>query len=102
MIGLIFHELATNAVKYGALHADSGRIDLSWQEQAGTIRVHWRETGVAVENTSPKRGVGSGIIADTLPYMLGGAATLTFHADGLECVLEFPSPPEASEVPPHG
>ena len=97
MIGLVFHELATNAMKYGALRADEGRIALSWQSQGGVIRLHWRESGVAVENTSPPRGVGTGIIVDTLPYMLGGTARLTFHPDGAECVLEFPMPPQTAE-----
>jgi two-component sensor histidine kinase len=97
MIGLVFHELATNAMKHGALGCEAGRIALSWEERSGRIRLHWRETGVNVENTSPKRGVGSGIIVDTLPYMLGGTATLTFHKDGAECVVEFPSPTDAEE-----
>jgi two-component sensor histidine kinase len=101
MIGLVFHELATNAMKYGALRYDSGRISLSWEERDGVTRLRWRETGVKIENTSPKRGVGSGIIVDTLPYMLGGTASLTFHPDGVQCVLEFPTPPEVEE-PGHG
>lgn len=97
MIGLVFHELATNAMKHGALGSEGGRIALSWEERSGRIRLHWRETGVKVENTSPRRGVGSGIIVDTLPYMLGGTATLTFHPNGAECVVEFPSPRDAEE-----
>jgi two-component sensor histidine kinase len=97
MIGLVFHELATNAMKYGALRSESGRISLSWEERDGVTRLQWRETGVRIENTSPKRGVGSGIIVDTLPYMLGGTASLTFHPDGAQCVLEFPTPPEVEE-----
>ena len=101
MIGLVFHELATNAMKYGALRSESGRISISWEERDGVTRLQWRETGVRIENTSPKRGVGSGIIVDTLPYMLGGTASLTFHPDGAQCVLEFPTPPEVEE-PRHG
>jgi two-component sensor histidine kinase len=97
MIGLVFHELATNAMKYGALRSESGRISLSWEERDGVTRLQWREKGVRIENTSPKRGVGSGIIVDTLPYMLGGTASLTFHPDGAQCVLEFPTPPEVEE-----
>jgi two-component sensor histidine kinase len=97
MIGLVFHELATNAMKYGALRSDSGRIALNWEERDGMIRLRWRETGVRIEETSPKRGVGSGIIVDTLPYMLGGTADLTFHPDGVQWALEFPTPPEIEE-----
>jgi two-component sensor histidine kinase len=101
MIGLVFHELATNAMKYGALRSEAGRIALSWEESGGMIRLRWRETGVRIEDTAPKRGVGSSIIVDTLPYMLGGTASLTFHPDGVQCVLEFPTPPEVDE-PAHG
>jgi two-component system CheB/CheR fusion protein len=88
-------------MKYGALRSEAGRIALSWEESGGMIRLRWRETGVRIEDTAPKRGVGSSIIVDTLPYMLGGTASLTFHPDGVQCVLEFPTPPEVDE-PAHG
>jgi two-component sensor histidine kinase len=90
VVGLVFHELATNAVKYGALAHQEGRIAITWEERSDRVCLTWRESGAAIEDTSPKQGVGTGIIVDTVPYMLGGSARLTFHPDGAECVMDFP------------
>jgi two-component sensor histidine kinase len=97
VVGLVFHELSTNAMKYGALASASGRIALAWEERSGRIRVHWRETGVTISDTSPSPGVGFRIVTDSLPYMLDGTARLSFRHDGAECVLEFPVPPEEGD-----
>lgn len=95
-LGLVFHELSTNAVKYGALAVERGRIEVSWRvEPSGAqdqLRIRWRETGAEIGNTSPKKSVGSRIIEKSVPYMLGGRSELIFHPDGVECVLEFPLP----------
>jgi two-component system CheB/CheR fusion protein len=93
---LVVHELATNAVKYGALASPSGRISVSWRVEGATpnatLRFEWREYGVAVMNTRPVRvGFGRDLIERGLPYDLPGAATsLTFAPGGLQCVIELP------------
>jgi two-component system CheB/CheR fusion protein len=93
---LAVHELATNAVKYGALASPAGRISVTWRT-AGSgpdakLLFAWRETGVAVMNTRPSRvGFGRDLIERGLPYDLPGAATsLTFSPGGLHCVIELP------------
>ncbi len=92
-IALTFHELGTNAAKYGALATPAGRIELSWRiEPDGGVVIRWRETGVQIEAPPRKKGFGSRIIQESLPYMLGGSSKMRFHPDGLECVMEFPLP----------
>ena len=95
-MAMTIHELTTNAVKYGALSTDAGRIEIAWRvEQRETERhlcLSWREHGLQIRDTAPKRGFGSRVIEDSLPYMLGGTSQLTFHPDGAECAIEFPLP----------
>lgn len=99
VLGLIFHELATNAVKHGALsQAQGGRIALSWNADSERIQLRWHESGVKLADREPPKGAGTGIILETLPYMLGGTSQLNFHADGVECLLEFPVPEETEEL----
>ena len=96
---LAVHELATNAAKYGAFSTDEGRLDVSWEVERPDgaaqpwLRLSWRETDVAVADTAPPRGFGSEMIEDSLPYMLGGEASLAFHRDGVEGVIAFPLDP---------
>lgn len=93
-LGMVFHELSTNASKYGALAVEHGSIDISWHiEAAGEqrqLRLRWRESGVEVKNVTPKKSIGSDIIENSLPFMLGGTSELTFHPDGLEWALSCP------------
>lgn len=96
VIGMAFHELATNASKHGALARPEGRIDVTWEvapiRGGEEMRIRWRERGVAIERPPERRGFGSETIEQSLPYMLGGAAAMVFHEDGLECDIRFPLP----------
>lgn len=88
---MVVHELATNALKYGALSRDSGAIEVQWaSDDTGTITLTWTERdGPAV--TPPARpGFGSRLIADTVNRQMGGKAELTFEPGGLVCSLTFP------------
>jgi two-component sensor histidine kinase len=93
-LSMVFHELATNASKYGALHHDGGRLAVSWQIAAGDetdeVRVTWRETGVPIDGSPTRRGFGTEAIERTLPHMLGGETRVEFHSDGVECTVRFP------------
>ena len=95
-MAMTIHELTTNAVKYGALSVESGRIEVAWRvEQREADRylcLSWREQGLQIRDTAPRRGFGSRVIEDSLPYILGGISQLTFHPDGAECTIEFPLP----------
>jgi hypothetical protein len=77
-LGMAFHELATNAGKYGALAHDGARLEVSWQKLEDgdnhDIFICWRERGVPIDQAPSRRGFGSETIERSLPYMLGGDA----------------------------
>jgi two-component sensor histidine kinase len=96
-LSMAFHELATNAVKHGALSVDNGRIDISWEIDVSSaerqLRVRWRETGVTIEREPVRRGFGSDILERAIPNMLHGRFERTLHRDGIECVIVLPLEP---------
>ena len=93
-LGMAFHELATNASKYGALRQDGAQLKVSWRtvpgEQAEDVVIVWRETGVPLETPPTRRGFGAETIERSLPYMLGGESRVEYHSDGVECTIRFP------------
>ena len=92
-LALLFHELATNASKYGALSAEHGRIDLAVARGDEAVRLDWRERdGPALDSPPPGGGFGSQLIELSAVRQLGGAVTRTWHPDGLELVVTVPLP----------
>jgi PAS domain S-box-containing protein len=94
--GLAVHELATNAVKYGALSRPEGHVGVTWhladEEGEPRLRFRWTETGASVLSRAPRRGgFGSELLTRTLPYQLGATTTLTFEPGGLRCTIDLPS-----------
>jgi two-component sensor histidine kinase len=88
---MAFHELATNAVKHGALSLDNGRIDVSWNTDVSNtptqLRIRWREIGAIIQCEPTRRGFGSEILETYLPQSLDGSFERTLHRDGIECVI---------------
>jgi two-component system CheB/CheR fusion protein len=97
MMAIAFHELAANAVKYGALATPAGRIDVGWHVESKKAGRHlvlrWREAGVQLPQSVARRGFGAELLEEGLPYTFGGAASLQYHPDGLECLMTFPLKP---------
>jgi PAS domain S-box-containing protein len=89
-LNLAFHELATNAVKYGALSSPGGRIDIAWAVDGEELTLDWREAGGPPVAEPQRRGFGSRLIERGLSHELGGAARLTFHREGLWCHIRAP------------
>lgn len=98
-LGLAIHELVANAVKHGALSVPQGRIKVSWQMEAGqdqdgrgpALCLDWQETGVPTAGPAPRRrGFGTEMIEQTLPYELGATASLGFGPDGMHCKIILP------------
>ena len=88
--GMVFHELATNAAKYGALSHADGCVRVIWSLDAGPERrldLTWHEHGGPAVSTPTRRGVGSRLIERSVSGDLGGQAELTFEPDGLICRL---------------
>ncbi len=94
-IGLAIHELATNALKYGALSGDAGHIDVTWRVEGADgdrrLKLEWHERGVGVAATAPRRrGFGSELIERTLRYELDAHSELQFTPGGIRCIIEVP------------
>jgi two-component sensor histidine kinase len=87
---LVLHELATNAVKYGAL-SSGGRVQVRCGEADGKSRVEWRETGGPKVAPPEALGFGHRLLGLALtPH--GGTATRRFEPDGVTCDIEVPIP----------
>jgi PAS domain S-box-containing protein len=92
-LAIALHELATNAIKYGAWSDAAGQVRLTWeivQGSAPRLRMIWaEERGPRVEAPTV-RGFGSRMIERSLAHDLGGTAQIAFHANGLVCTMEAP------------
>jgi PAS domain S-box-containing protein len=101
-IAMALHELCTNAVKYGALSNESGRVTVSWTvsgdvEGARRLELVWKEDGGPPVAPPSRRGFGSRMIERGLAAELGGTAELLFRAEGVICRVEAPLPePDAA------
>jgi PAS domain S-box-containing protein len=87
---LALHELATNAVKYGALSSASGRLKVSWELKPSTLVLRWEESGGPRARKPAKLGFGTRIIVASIEGQLGGQAKLQWGDAGLQCVLTIP------------
>lgn len=108
-LALALHELATNAMKYGALATPGGRLAVSWRVVgAGSPRleVEWRETGVDTSGqhaTLPDRGYGRELIERALPYQLNARTRYELRPDGAFCSIAVPlSKTTAARSDSHG
>lgn len=110
-LALALHELATNAVKYGALKQPSGHLAITWSlEPAGNdgkpwLHIDWRETGVDMPPPgSPATGTGQGreLIERALPYQLSAKTSYILGPDGVHCTISIPVSASKTEVAEHG
>jgi two-component sensor histidine kinase/PAS domain-containing protein len=87
-IAMGLHELATNAVKYGALSNDSGRVSITWSvdgPQPGTLLLQWKEVGGPPVKTPSRKGFGSRLIERGLAHDLNGRAEIEYRPGGVVC-----------------
>jgi PAS domain S-box-containing protein len=86
-IAVTFHELATNAAKYGALSVPNGQIDLKWLHEAdGRLILRWTEMGGPAVQTPTRQGFGTRII-ERITGQLKGKARFDWRAEGLVCEI---------------
>jgi two-component sensor histidine kinase len=97
-LALTFHELATNAAKYGALSGEHGTVALSWEivEAEPLLRVRWEERGGPPVQPPTRTGFGTQLIRRSLSPETGGAVTIDYAAAGVVCVMEMPLPPRSA------
>lgn len=89
-LALALHELATNAAKYGALSARSGRLNLTWQLQPGGIALNWREFGGPPVTQPRSTGYGTRVVHAGIEHQLGGKVSFAWEPDGLQCAMVIP------------
>lgn len=95
-MALALHELATNALKHGALATTDGRLSVTWRlDETGPERrvaLEWRESGVAMpeDGAARRKGYGRELIERALPYQLRAATELAFGPDGVRCAISVP------------
>jgi PAS domain S-box-containing protein len=95
-LAMAFHELATNAAKYGALSVAGGKIEINWrpvpaaQDGRRELRIDWVEQSGPAVVQPRRRGFGSKLIEGSIASELGGSARLLFESTGLRCELAIP------------
>jgi two-component sensor histidine kinase len=87
---LAFNELCTNAVKYGALSGNAGRVQVSWTVKDGVVVIRWEESGGPTVVAPARKGLGGSLIETALPKQLGGTGRLVFAPTGVEFILTLP------------
>jgi two-component system CheB/CheR fusion protein len=93
-LGMVMHELATNAVKYGALSNDDGQVAVGWQltgqDASVQLKLVWQETGGPPVAAPKRQGLGTRLIRDLLRHELGGQVELSLPPTGMRCEIEMP------------
>jgi PAS domain S-box-containing protein len=92
-LALALHELATNALKHGALAVPTGRLQVAWRLVEGgeqrQLEVIWAESGVRVRQNG-RQGYGRELIEKALPYQLGAEVDYVLGKDGVQCRIMLP------------
>ncbi|WP_413711680.1 sensor histidine kinase [Rhizobium sp. Rhizsp82] len=87
-LGLAINELATNALKHGALSVEEGRVEISWSRDGGHLYLSWTESHgprVAIAKT----GEGSGLLSRLVERQLRGTLSHVFEPEGVRCSIQF-------------
>ena len=98
-MGLLIHELTTNAAKYGALSTPLGRLDITWSVSDGRMHVDWRESDGPAVPAIDKVGFGTRLLARALDQF-GGTIERKFEPTGLVCKMALDLPEDSSAASP--
>ena len=103
-MAMALNELATNAVKYGALSVAGGLVGVSWTTEgegvARTLRLRWEERGGPRVHAPEVRGFGSQLIEGAIGYELRGKVVVAFEPGGVVCKMIVPLSEEV-DAPAH-
>lgn len=99
-LGLLLHELATNAAKYGAASTPNGRIEVKWDHDASerVLRLHWAERDGPPATPPEKTGYGSRLIQSLVDYRFHGELKQTYSDEGLTVDVAIPLDDAATTV----
>ena len=90
-LSLLIHELATNAVKYGALSREGGDVEISWRiDEDQALELWWRERGGPVVSEPTTSGFGSTLVSEVSTRQLGGQIAINWPHEGLRLTLKIP------------
>ncbi len=92
-LGMAFHELATNAAKYGALSKSTGQVRVAWEVVSASesmLRLEWMESGGPPVEKTGRKGFGSTVIERGLSLELDGEVEIDLKPGGLVCTMELP------------
>ncbi|MHA6646075.1 HWE histidine kinase domain-containing protein [Mesorhizobium sp. A623] len=89
-LGMTIHELATNAVKYGVLSTETGKLCLHAQRDTESLKLDWIESGGPPVKEPQRKGFGRTVIGRSLQYSPNGGADLDFHPEGVRCSIRIP------------
>lgn len=94
-LGIVFHELGTNAVKYGALSNQTGSVGVDWGVEARDggdwLLLTWREIGGPLAAPPTAKGLGNEIIERSVSYELGGQTRVEYPPEGVVATISFPA-----------
>ncbi|WP_062095735.1 sensor histidine kinase [Caulobacter sp. CCH5-E12] len=93
-LSMVFHELATNSAKYGALSAPNGRVELTWRRDplTDTLSFVWRDVGGPPVTPPTTPGFGTRLIESSIRREQKGEARFDFQVDGLIFEASLPLP----------
>jgi PAS domain S-box-containing protein len=96
ILAMVFHELATNAAKFGAISVKSGRVSVRWSfrrngRAESCLYVDWAESGGPDLLPPVRSGFGTSVVRELVPYELGGTANLMHLREGIRCELQIPT-----------
>jgi two-component sensor histidine kinase len=89
-LGMVLHELCTNAVKYGSLSATSGWVEISWETTPEKLlQLVWQERGGPPVSVPEHRGFGTKLFTQLVAVELKGSLASSFQPTGLRCEIQF-------------
>jgi two-component system, chemotaxis family, CheB/CheR fusion protein len=95
-LAMALHELATNAIKYGALKQSNGHLALRWrletmgEDSSPWLHLDWKESGVDMPLSPHRTGQGRELIERALPYQFDAQTTFAMEPDGVHCTISLP------------
>jgi two-component sensor histidine kinase len=87
-MSMSLHELCTNAIKYGALSADAGHVDVTWSTDGGRLHLQWRERGGPPVAQPTRKGFGTRMIERALALQLSGKVAIVYDPAGVICTID--------------
>jgi two-component system CheB/CheR fusion protein len=89
-MGMVVHELATNAAKYGALSDRAGRVEIAWSVKDDQLQFLWNELDGPKVEPPTHEGFGLSLVKGEIEYRMRGKVEKIYSSEGLSAALTFP------------